>query len=176
MLESIALLEDRDLVLELVCVYPRHLGDVPDLAQRFPDLTIVIDHLGKPPLLTAQMADWTTLVQRAAAHGNVAAKISGLNTVLTSAGWTGSDMRDAVEVAVECFGPDRLMWGSDWPYSLLNGDYARVWRETVEIITTVAGDDSARRILEAHPRPPLPARRHRHRQPLEPRRTRQWSR
>ena len=150
-LESIELLEDRGLVLELVCVYPRHLGDVPELAQRFPDLTIVIDHLGKPPLLTAQMADWTALVQRAAAHGNVAAKISGLNTVLTSAGWTGSDMREAVEVAVECFGPDRLMWGSDWPYSLLNGDYARVWRETVEIITTVAGDDGARRILEDTP-------------------------
>ena len=150
-LESIALLEDRDLVLELVCVYPRHLGDVPALAQRFPDLTIVIDHLGKPPLLTARMADWTRLVQHAAAHGNVAAKISGLNTVLTSAGWTGSDMRDAVEVAVECFGPDRLMWGSDWPYSLLNGDYRKVWRETVEIVTTVAGDDSARRILEHTP-------------------------
>jgi len=150
-LESIALLEDRHLVLELVCVYPRHLGDVPELAQRFPDLTIVIDHLGKPPLLSARMADWTTLVQRAAAHGNVAAKISGLNTVLASAGWTGSDMRDAVEVAVECFGPDRLMWGSDWPYSLLNGDYARVWRETVEIVTTVAGEDSARRILEDTP-------------------------
>jgi len=150
-LDGIALLEDRGLVLELVCVYPRHLGDVPELAQRFPDLTIVIDHLGKPPLLTAQMADWTALVQRAAAHGNVAAKLSGLNTVLTSAGWTGSDMREAVEVAVECFGADRLMWGSDWPYSLLNGDYARVWRESVEIITTVAGDDGARRILEATP-------------------------
>ena len=90
-------------------------------------------------------------MQRAAAHGNVAAKISGLNTVLTSAGWTGSDMRDAVEVAVECFGPDRLMWGSDWPYSLLNGDYGRVWRETVEIVTSVAGDDGARRILEDTP-------------------------
>lgn len=150
-LESIGLLEDRRLVLELVCVYPRHLGDVPELAQRFPDLTIVIDHLGKPPLLTEQMADWTTLVQAAAAHGNVAAKISGLNTVLPQAGWTGSDMRDAVEVAVECFGPDRLMWGSDWPYSLLNGDYRRVWRETVEIVTTVAGYDSARRILEDTP-------------------------
>jgi len=150
-LDSIALLEDRGLVLELVCVYPHHLGDVPELAQRFPDLTIVIDHLGKPPLLTERMADWTTLVQSAAAHGNVAAKISGLNTVLTSAGWTGRDMRDAVEVAVESFGPDRLMWGSDWPYSLLNGDYGKVWRETVEIVASVAGDDGARRILGGTP-------------------------
>ena len=150
-LDGIALLEDRGLVLELVCVYPRHLGDVPELAQRFPDLTLVIDHLGKPPLLTERMADWTTLVQSAAAHGNVAAKISGLNTVLTSAGWTGRDMRDAVEVAVECFGPDRLMWGSDWPYSLLNGDYGKVWRETVEVVASVAGDDGTRRILGGTP-------------------------
>jgi L-fuconolactonase len=150
-LDSIALLEDRGLVLELVCVYPRHLGDVPELARRFPDLTIVIDHLGKPPLLTERMADWTTLVRRAAAHGNVAAKISGLNTVLTSSRWTGSDMRDAVEVAVEFFGPDRLMWGSDWPYSLLNGDYGKVWRETVEIVASVAGDDGKRRILGGTP-------------------------
>jgi len=150
-LDGIALLEDRGLVLELVCVYPRHLGDVPELAQRFPDLTLVIDHLGKPPLLTERMADWTTLVRRAAAHGNVAAKISGLNTVLTSSRWTGSDMRDAVEVAVDCFGPDRLMWGSDWPYSLLNGDYGKVWRETVEIVASVAGDDGTRRILGGTP-------------------------
>jgi L-fuconolactonase len=150
-LESIALLQERRLVLELVCVYPRHLGDVPELAQRFPDLTIVIDHLGKPPLLTPRMADWTTLMQQAAAQGNVAAKISGLNTVLASDGWTGSDLRDAVEVAVECFGPDRLMWGSDWPYSLLNGDYERVWRETVEVVTEVSGDDATRRILEDTP-------------------------
>jgi len=150
-LDSIALLEDRGLVLELVCVYPRHLGDVPELARRFPDMTIVIDHLGKPPLLTERMADWTTLMRRAAAHGNVAAKISGLNTVLPQDGWTGSDMRDAVEVAVECFGPDRLMWGSDWPYSLLNGDYGKVWRETVEIVASVAGEDGTRRILGGTP-------------------------
>jgi len=150
-LDSIALLEDRGLVLELVCVYPRHLGDVPELARRFPDLMIVIDHLGKPPLLTERMADWTTLMRSAAAHGNVAAKVSGLNTVLPQDGWTGSDMRDAVEVAVECFGPDRLMWGSDWPYSLLNGDYGKVWRETVEIVASVAGEDGTRRILGGTP-------------------------
>ena len=60
-LESLALLEDTRLVLELPCVFPRHLGDVPELAQRFPGLTIVIDHLGKPPLGTERMGDWATL-------------------------------------------------------------------------------------------------------------------
>ena len=48
-LESLALLEERDVVLELPVVFPRHLGDVPVLAERFPQLLIVIDHLGKPP-------------------------------------------------------------------------------------------------------------------------------
>ena len=114
--------------------------------------------------------------QRAAAHGNVAAKISGLNTVLTSAGWTASDLRDAVEVAVECFGPDRLMCGSDWPVRPAE-------RRLRESLARNRGDRrlGRRRRRRAphtgrHPRPPLPARRHRHPQPLELRRRRRWSR
>ena len=65
-LESLAVVEERGLVLELPCVFPRHLGDVPELAQRFPGLTIVIDHLGKPPLATGRMGDWSALLRRAA--------------------------------------------------------------------------------------------------------------
>ena len=66
-------------------------------------------------------------------------------------GWTAADLRPAVDVAVECFGPDRLMCGSDWPVALLNGDYAHVWHETVSAITEVAGDADAQRILEDTP-------------------------
>ena len=68
------------LILELPCVYPRHLGDVPELAASFPDMTIVIDHLGKPPLRSAEMRSWETDLRSAASHRNVAAKISGLDT------------------------------------------------------------------------------------------------
>ena len=82
-LTSLALLEERQLILELPCVFPRHLGDVPELARRFPRLTIVIDHLGKPPLRSDGMARWETELRAAAAHPNVAAKISGLNTLLS---------------------------------------------------------------------------------------------
>ena len=53
-------------MLELPCVFPRHLGDLPELAQRFPRLTIVIDHLGKPPLGTERMGDWAAAAPRAA--------------------------------------------------------------------------------------------------------------
>ena len=62
--------------------------------------------------------------------------------------WVGASFPSKADLAArDLLQSDRLMWGSDWPYSLLNGDYARVWREAVEIITTVAGADGARRIL-----------------------------
>jgi L-fuconolactonase len=137
-LESLALLEQRQLILELPCVYPRHLGDVPELATSFPDLTIVIDHLGKPPLGTREMEGWAEALRTAAAHGNVAAKISGLNTALAAADWDARHLAEAVGVALEAFGPSRLMCGSDWPVALLNGDYERVWRETVRVISDCA--------------------------------------
>ena len=133
-LESLGLLEQRQLILELPCVYPRHLGDVPELAARFPGLTIVIDHLGKPPIGSDEMARWASELRRAAGHGNVAAKISGLNTCLASSNWQARDLHEAIAVALDAFGPRRLVCGSDWPVALLNGDYERVWRETVRVI------------------------------------------
>ena len=79
-----------------------------------------------------------TSCARAAAHGNVAAKSSGLNTVLPDDGWGAEDLREAVTIAVGVFGPDRLVCGSDWPVALLNGDDAKVWREIVRAIDDLA--------------------------------------
>jgi L-fuconolactonase len=143
-LESLALLERRGLVLELPCVYPRHLGDVPELAAAFPRLSIVVDHLGKPPLGSDEMGLWADELRAAASHGNVAAKISGLNTALAASDWDADDLREAVAVALGAFGPDRLVCGSDWPVALLNGDYERIWRETVRVIEQLAPEHAER--------------------------------
>ena len=142
--ESLALLEEHRLILELPCVFPRHLADVPPLAGSFPALTIVIDHLGKPPLQTDAMGRWARELRAAASHANVAAKISGLNTMLPTGNWEADDLRDAVAVAVDAFGPERLVCGSDWPVALLNGDYEKVWRETVRVVNDIAPDDAER--------------------------------
>ena len=115
---------------------------MPELAASLPGLTIVIDHLGKPPLGTGEMGDWAALLAAAAAQPNVAAKISGLNTMLASPDWGARDLRDAVAVAVEHFGADRLVCGSDWPVALLNGSYEKVWRETVRVVEDVAPADA----------------------------------
>jgi L-fuconolactonase len=138
-LESLALLEERGLVLELPVVFPRHLADVPELARSFPRLTIVIDHLGKPPSDGDAFTAWAKQLADAASHANVAAKVSGLDV--------GGDLRPAVETAFDAFGPDRLLAGSDWPVSLLGGvDYLRVWSEMRRVLELTARDD-ARTIL-----------------------------
>lgn len=139
---GIGLLEERGLILELPAVFPRHLGDVPELARRFPALTIVIDHLAKPPIGSAGMAAWKEQLRTAAAAPNVHAKVSGLNTALAHADWSATDFELPVRVAVEAFGAPRLLVGSDWPVALLNGAYERVWRETVAAVRRVAPYDA----------------------------------
>jgi L-fuconolactonase len=128
-LESLHLVEERGLVLELPVVWPRHLADVPRLARELPDLQIVIDHLGKPPL-DGDLTTWAKALGEAARHENVAAKVSGLNTATARDDWDAQTLASAVQVALDAFGPERLLCGSDWPVALLNGDYARVWHET----------------------------------------------
>ncbi len=136
---ALALLEERGLLLELPAVFPDHLSDVPELARRYPALTLVIDHLAKPPLARAELTAWRAELEAAAARPNVVAKVSGLNTMVVRRDWDADDLEPAVSVAFDAFGPERLLFGSDWPVALLNGTYERVVHETVEAVRRVAG-------------------------------------
>lgn len=134
-LESLALVERAGLVLEVPAIFPRHLGDVPTIARSFPELTIVVNHLAKPPLDGYGFEEWVRQLRAVATEPNVAAKISGLNTATAKRHWCAADLEPAIEVALEAFGPGRLLCGSDWPVLLLNGDYPQVWRETRHILS-----------------------------------------
>ena len=118
-------LEARRLVFEVVAVYPLHLGHVPTLAQACPDLRIVIDHLAKPPIASGDLDAWKRDLAAAAEHPNVFAKVSGLNTAADWATWTAEDLVEPIGHAIDVFGVDRLMAGSDWPVAILAGDYQR---------------------------------------------------
>lgn len=132
--ESLALLAERDLVFEIPAVFPNHLLHVPHLAGEVPDLKIVIDHLGKPPIASGQLEPWATQLAATATYPNVFAKVSGLNTAADPRSWSADDLRPFVDVALGAFGPDRLMFGSDWPVCLMAGDYQRVWDETLRVL------------------------------------------
>jgi len=137
--ESLALLAERSLVFEIPAVFPRHLLHVPRLAEELPGLRIVIDHLGKPPIASGSLEPWAGELARAAAYPNVYAKVSGLGTEARE-GWTADDLRPFVDVAIGELGPDRLMFGSDWPVCLMADDYSRIWGETVRALDGVAAD------------------------------------
>jgi L-fuconolactonase len=117
-------LERRGLPYDLL-LFPRHLPQVPEVAERHPDLRLVIDHLSKPPIAAGHLEPWATDLRRAAAYPNVYCKLSGM---ATQAGqeWADTDIAPYVQVAVEAFGTARLMFGSDWPVCLLAGTYARI--------------------------------------------------
>jgi L-fuconolactonase len=131
--ESLAILAAHNMIFEVVAVYPNHLKHIPTLAARLPNLTLVIDHLAKPPIAAKEMGGWAEQFKAAAAYPNVYAKVSGLNTA-AAPGWTADDLKPYIDYAVDCFGADRLMFGSDWPVCILNGDYASVWDGTVQAL------------------------------------------
>lgn len=134
--ESLAVLEQNDLTFDVVAVLPAHLAHVPTLASRYPTLRLVIDHLSKPPIGQDNRALWKSQMSDAAGHPNVYAKVSGLYPDDDMMRWNAAAIRPFVHDSLELFGPDRLMFGGDWPISVMAGDYERVW----EGLSTVFGE------------------------------------
>ncbi len=125
--ESLGLVAAAGLAFDVVAVLPRHLEHVPLLAERYPSLRLVVDHLAKPPIGRDGVEPWWTLLARAAEAPSVYAKVSGLYPGDDMRSWSTESIRPFVEHALEVFGADRLMYGGDWPVSMLAGDYGAVW-------------------------------------------------
>ena len=127
---------------------------MPTLAAALPNLTIVIDHLAKPPIISGDYGAWKADLAAAAAYPNVHAKVSGLNTAADPVSWTARDLVEPIGFAIEVLGAGRLMFGSDWPVAILAGDYAKVWAETNRALdelgvtgadrAAILGDNAAR--------------------------------
>lgn len=126
MLDGLRALADRHLVFELITGVPRHLQHVPLLAEKLPNLTLVIDHLGNPPIATGTLEPWASQIAAASLYPNVFAKVSGLMTIARRADLAPSDLAPYIDHALTSFGADRLMFGSDWPVCLQACDFEGV--------------------------------------------------
>ncbi len=144
-IQSLRILESKGLVFDVVALYPLHLGHVPTLAAACPGLRIVIDHLAKPPIASGDLTAWKADLATSATHDNVVAKVSGLGTEVGADDWSATDLVECVGHAIDVFGPDRLMFGSDWPVAELASDYAQVFDETCSVLDQLGidGDDRA---------------------------------
>lgn len=135
------LLSDRGLTLDVVAVTPRHLQLLPILSERHPELRIVIDHLGKPAIAANGWEPWASGLRAAAANPHVHAKVSGLNTAANIDSWVIGDLAPYVGYALETFGADRLMYGGDWPVTLLAGGYRKVWEATTSLLAVLTSEE-----------------------------------
>ena len=112
-------------------LYPPQLPAAVELAGMTPEQPFVLDHLAKPLIKPGTLDPWQADLRALARHPNVSCKLSGLVTEAAWQGWRRADFAPYLEVALEAFGPKRLMLGSDWPVCLLAAEYP----DTVGIVT-----------------------------------------
>jgi L-fuconolactonase len=124
-LRGLAAVARAGLVYDLV-ITSDQLGQATRAAAAVPDLRFVLDHLGKPPIASGRTEPWAADLRLLAALPNTSAKLSGLVTEADWHQWTVADLRPYAEVAVDAFGPDRLMFGSDWRVSTLAASYSGI--------------------------------------------------
>jgi L-fuconolactonase len=134
---------DARLAYDLL-VRPRELPAAVATAKAIPDMRFVVDHIAKPPIAAGEIDDWAALMEPFRPLTHVSCKLSGMITEANWADWTASDLEPFVHRAVDIFGPDRLMYGSDWPVCLLAGEYGEVKSALEEALPPLSPEDRAR--------------------------------
>jgi predicted TIM-barrel fold metal-dependent hydrolase len=124
-LRGLSAVAEAGLVYDLV-VKPHQLAAAAEAAERLPGLTFVLDHLGKPPIASGELAPWAQQIRRLAALPNTVCKLSGMVTEADWSSWTIEALTPYADTVLDAFGPGRLMFGSDWPVCRLAATYAEV--------------------------------------------------
>ena len=123
---GVAALQKKGYVYE-VLVHAAQLGDVPAFCARHDQHWLVLDHLGKPAIGGEDHTAWRTQLQAFAPMRHVLCKLSGLVTEVRTAAIDVGEIERHLDIALDVFGVERVMFGSDWPVCLLRADYAEVY-------------------------------------------------
>jgi L-fuconolactonase len=133
---------DAGLVYDLLTV-PEQLPAAIDTVRALEDLTFVVDHLSKPPIATGELEPWASQMRALAAQENVVCKLSGMVTEADWRTWTVADLRPYAETVLDAFGPDRIMFGSDWPVCLLAASYEAVLAAAEDLVCALNREEQA---------------------------------
>ena len=140
-LRGLKVLEKHQVPFDLL-FYVQHLKHAERLGRELPELPMVIDHLAKPHIKDQSFDDWLPQLQAAAQHDHIFCKLSGMITEADWANWKPADLKPYVEAALEAFGPDRCMYGSDWPVCELAGSYEQVHGALTEVLGPLSDDET----------------------------------
>jgi L-fuconolactonase len=132
-------------------VYHQHLKNTITLVRACPEVSFVLDHIGKPDIKGGQREPWQSEIRELASFPNVVCKVSGMVTEADSDRWTTDDLRPYVEHVLACFGEDRVMFGGDWPVVLMASSYRR-WVETLDEITAGLSEAAKRKLWNENAR------------------------
>jgi L-fuconolactonase len=135
---GISLLREYDFAYDIL-IYPKQLPAAIELAARFPEQRFVVDHLAKPLIKDGCREPWASYMRAISQNANVFCKLSGLVTEADWLHWKRADIDPYLDVVFEAFGPERLMFGSDWPVCLLAASY----RQVKQLIETYVEEHAA---------------------------------
>jgi L-fuconolactonase len=139
---GIGLLQKFNLTYDIL-IYPRHLPIAARFAAHFPDQPFVLDHLAKPFIKDHEIEPWARHLRELARHENVHCKLSGMVTEADWIAWDRDDFTPYLDVALEAFGPGRLMIGSDWPVCKVAAGYGEVMALVEEYVARLTPTESA---------------------------------
>lgn len=139
---GISVLEGTGLVYDIL-IYERQLPFATKLVDSHPNQIFVLDHLAKPKIRERQISPWRENLGELARRPNVSCKLSGLTTEADREMWATEDLHPYFEIALECFGPGRLLAGSDWPVCTAATSYQRWWRTLDRLVSALSVDEQA---------------------------------
>jgi predicted TIM-barrel fold metal-dependent hydrolase len=143
--ENLRSLPDYGLSFD-ICMLARQLPQAIRLIEGCPEVEFILDHCGNPDIRKRDFSDWSDRIRVIAGFQNVVCKISGIVVNADLENWTVEDLRPAVEHCIECFGWDRVMFGSDWPVCTLAASFGQ-WVEALLALTSSAGEEDLRKLF-----------------------------
>ena len=141
-LRGLAALKGCDLRYDLL-LYPRHIPVAIDVVKQFPEQPFALDHIAKPFIKDGIVGAWADDIRRLASFENVHCKVSGMVTEAAWKTWTQDDFAPYLDIVFDCFGVERLMFGSDWPVCTLAGSYRQVVGIVETYIAALSADEQA---------------------------------
>jgi len=145
-LKSLQLIADADFPFEFL-TYTRHLPYVLNALEKVRPMRAVIDHVSKPEVRSQKLEPWKTYITQLAQHPNLYCKLSGMITEADHENWSAESLRPYISHVVDCFGWDRVIFGSDWPVCLLGGSYDQVVQVLTDALGTHMGEMEERKLF-----------------------------
>lgn len=142
-IEGLKLLPEFRLSFE-ICIYHHQLTSVLKLVEKLPEVSFVLDHIGKPNIKHGILQPWSAQMRSLSEFPNVVCKVSGMVTEADHEGWNKEQLKPYLDHVVACFGWDRLLYGGDWPVVNLAGGYRR-WLEALNWALDGASSEERRK-------------------------------